>query len=106
MLFKISVIWLCFEISGILAVNTKRSFFFLISSIIMPYSFSNWSEILGSTDFVERGTDSVVFRTCPLERDRVVFQMGTSDAVRALRAAEIVYEHTFFCICIIFLLYL
>ncbi|KAJ4747589.1 tRNA-dihydrouridine synthase [Rhynchospora pubera] len=50
------------------------------------------NEILGSTDFMERGTDIVVFRTCPLERDRVVFQMGTSDAVRALRAAEIVYK--------------
>lgn len=45
---------------------------------------------------MERGTDSVVFRTCPLERDRVVFQMGTSDAVRALKAAEMVYEHSLF----------
>lgn len=47
-------------------------------------------ESLGSTDFVEKGTDSVVFRTCPQERDRVVFQMGTSNAVRALKAAQIV----------------
>lgn len=47
-------------------------------------------ESLGTTDFVEKGTDSVVFRTCPQERDRVVFQMGTSHAVRALKAAEIV----------------
>ncbi|XP_072956307.1 uncharacterized protein [Typha angustifolia] len=45
---------------------------------------------LGTTDFVERGTDSVVFRTCCEERNRVVFQMGTSDAVRALRAAQLV----------------
>ncbi|KAK1684382.1 hypothetical protein QYE76_045230 [Lolium multiflorum] len=48
------------------------------------------NESLGTTDFVEKGTGSVVFRTCPQERDRVVFQMGTSDAVRALKAAEIV----------------
>ncbi|VAH34263.1 tRNA-dihydrouridine(20) synthase [NAD(P)+]-like [Triticum dicoccoides] len=48
------------------------------------------NESLGTTDFVERGTDSVVFRTCPQERDKVVFQIGTSDAVRALKAAEIV----------------
>ncbi|KAK9670126.1 hypothetical protein RND81_13G179700 [Saponaria officinalis] len=45
---------------------------------------------LGTTDLVERGTGSVVFRTCPEERHRVVFQMGTSDAVRALKAAELV----------------
>ncbi|KAK3416638.1 hypothetical protein EUGRSUZ_H02404 [Eucalyptus grandis] len=45
---------------------------------------------IGSTDFVEKGTENVVFRTCKQERGRVVFQMGTSDAMRALRVAEIV----------------
>ncbi|XP_059300190.1 uncharacterized protein LOC132052596 [Lycium ferocissimum] len=48
------------------------------------------NDVLGTTDIVEKGTDNVVFRTCPEERNRVVFQMGTSDAVRALKAAEIV----------------
>ncbi|KAK9228508.1 hypothetical protein WN944_021459 [Citrus x changshan-huyou] len=47
-------------------------------------------EYIGSTDFVEKGTDSVVFRTCHQERNHVVFQMGTSDAVRALTAAKMV----------------
>jgi len=50
----------------------------------------SWSEHLGSTDFVEKGTESVVFRTCDQEKDRVVFQIGTSDAVRALTAAQLV----------------
>ncbi|CAN6579891.1 unnamed protein product [Malus baccata var. baccata] len=44
----------------------------------------------GSVDFVEKGTGSVVFRTCDEEKNRVVFQIGTSNAVRALKAAEIV----------------
>ncbi|KAL9464081.1 hypothetical protein AB3S75_001807 [Citrus x aurantiifolia] len=48
------------------------------------------NEFIGSTDFVEKGTDSVVFRTCHQERNHVVFQMGTSDAVRALTAAKMV----------------
>ncbi|XP_039125401.1 tRNA-dihydrouridine(20) synthase [NAD(P)+]-like isoform X4 [Dioscorea cayenensis subsp. rotundata] len=48
------------------------------------------NEYLGTTDFVERGTQNVVFRTCPEERNRVVFQMGTSNAVRALTAAQLV----------------
>lgn len=48
------------------------------------------NEFIGSTDFVEKGTDNVVFRTCDEERNRVVFQIGTSDAVRALTAARIV----------------
>ncbi|XP_031253726.1 tRNA-dihydrouridine(20) synthase [NAD(P)+]-like isoform X1 [Pistacia vera] len=48
------------------------------------------NEYIGSTDFVEKGTDNVVFRTCHQERNQVVFQMGTSDAVRALNAAKIV----------------
>jgi tRNA-dihydrouridine synthase len=49
-----------------------------------------WTELLGSTDFVEKGTESVVFRTCDQEKDKVVFQIGTSDAVRALTAAQLV----------------
>ncbi|XP_068306771.1 uncharacterized protein [Pyrus communis] len=49
-----------------------------------------FNEKLGSVDFVERGTGSVVFRTCDAEKNRVVFQIGTSNAVRALKAAEIV----------------
>ncbi|PIN16462.1 tRNA-dihydrouridine(20) synthase (NAD(P)(+)) [Handroanthus impetiginosus] len=48
------------------------------------------NDVLGTIDILEKGTDCVVFRTCAEERSRVVFQMGTSDAVRALRAAQTV----------------
>ncbi|KAE8010445.1 hypothetical protein FH972_006816 [Carpinus fangiana] len=48
------------------------------------------NEHIGSTDFVEKGAESVVFRTCNQERNQVVFQLGTSNAVRALTAAQIV----------------
>ncbi|OMO56353.1 tRNA-dihydrouridine synthase [Corchorus capsularis] len=48
------------------------------------------NEYIGSTDFVEKGTGNVVFRTCNEERNRVVLQMGTSDAVRALKTAQMV----------------
>ncbi|KAL5556658.1 hypothetical protein UlMin_038894 [Ulmus minor] len=48
------------------------------------------NEHIGSVDFVEKGTENVVFRTCNEERNRVVFQIGTSDAVRALAAAQLV----------------
>ncbi|KAG9439969.1 hypothetical protein H6P81_020134 [Aristolochia fimbriata] len=50
------------------------------------------NESLGTTDFVEKGTEAVVFRTCAEERSRVVFQMGTSDAVRALTTAQMVCQ--------------
>lgn len=55
-----------------------------------PHIFFCCPDYIGSTDFVEKGTDNVVFRTCHQERNQVVFQMGTSDAVRALNAAKIV----------------
>ncbi|KAK1272519.1 hypothetical protein QJS04_geneDACA015222 [Acorus gramineus] len=48
------------------------------------------NDYLGTTDFIEKGTGGVVFRTCPEERDRVVFQMGTSCAARALATAQLV----------------
>lgn len=48
------------------------------------------NEYIGSIDYTEKGTENVVFRTCNEERSRVVFQMGTSNAARALAAAQIV----------------
>ncbi|XP_022962639.1 tRNA-dihydrouridine(20) synthase [NAD(P)+]-like isoform X1 [Cucurbita moschata] len=50
------------------------------------------NEHVGAVDFVEKGTDNVVFRTCSLEKNEVVFQMGTSNAVRALSAAQLVCQ--------------
>ncbi|XXG49026.1 hypothetical protein AAC387_Pa02g3318 [Persea americana] len=48
------------------------------------------NESLGTIDFVEKGTGNVAFRTCSEERNRVVFQIGTSNAVRALTTAQLV----------------
>ncbi|CAI6012108.1 unnamed protein product, partial [Closterium sp. NIES-65] len=48
------------------------------------------NSVLNSVDFVEPTTGIVVFRTCEAEKTRVAFQIGTADAVRALRAAEMV----------------
>ncbi|KAK3285232.1 hypothetical protein CYMTET_7147 [Cymbomonas tetramitiformis] len=44
---------------------------------------------LGTTDFIDKD-QKLMFRTCEEERTRIVFQMGTADAVNALKAAEIV----------------
>eukprot|EP00854_Cymbomonas_tetramitiformis_P000679 gene679-1134_t len=43
---------------------------------------------LGTTDFIDKD-QKLMFRTCEEERTRIVFQMGTADAVNALKAAEI-----------------
>lgn len=48
------------------------------------------ADVLGTVDFVEVD-DLPVFRTCKKEKDRVVFQMGTADPERALKAAKMVY---------------
>ncbi len=34
----------------------------------------------------------VVFQTCAREKDRVIFQIGSADPVKALLAAQTVYE--------------
>ncbi|KAJ7312016.1 hypothetical protein JRQ81_006345 [Phrynocephalus forsythii] len=44
---------------------------------------------LGTVDFVAHN-ERIVFRTCEKEKDRVVFQMGTADAERALAVAKLV----------------
>lgn len=48
------------------------------------------NEMLGTIDFVDKSTREVVFRTCELEKHRVVCQFGTSDARRALLASQLV----------------
>eukprot|EP00249_Psilotum_nudum_P015607 c25424_g1_i1 orf=352-1401(-) len=50
------------------------------------------NDLLGTIDFVEKGTGEVIFRTCELERQCVVFQIGTSNATRALNASQIVCQ--------------
>ncbi|XP_051057352.1 tRNA-dihydrouridine(20) synthase [NAD(P)+]-like isoform X2 [Phodopus roborovskii] len=47
------------------------------------------NEVLSTVDFVAPD-DRVVFRTCEREQNKVVFQMGTSDAERALAVARLV----------------
>ncbi|XP_021343870.1 tRNA-dihydrouridine(20) synthase [NAD(P)+]-like [Mizuhopecten yessoensis] len=45
------------------------------------------NKILGTVEYIS-SDETVVFRTCPEEKGKVVFQMGTSDAQRALKAAK------------------
>lgn len=47
-------------------------------------------DVLGTVDFVDRTDGTIVFRTCPREKNCVVLQMGTSDPERALKVAKIV----------------
>ncbi|XP_067640494.1 tRNA-dihydrouridine(20) synthase [NAD(P)+]-like isoform X2 [Eurosta solidaginis] len=47
---------------------------------------------LGTVDFVDRSDGTIVFRTCSSERQKVVLQLGTSDAERALSVGKLV-EH-------------
>lgn len=49
-------------------------------------------DALGTVDYIDRTDGTVVFRTSPIERDRVVLQLGTCDAARALKVAKLV-EH-------------
>ncbi|XP_076808742.1 tRNA-dihydrouridine(20) synthase [NAD(P)+]-like isoform X1 [Clavelina lepadiformis] len=45
---------------------------------------------LNTIDFVQETDNFPMFRTCSAERHQVVFQMGTADADRALKAAKLV----------------
>ncbi|CAN0298589.1 unnamed protein product [Phaeothamnion confervicola] len=46
--------------------------------------------MLGTVDYVNANGRSAVFQTCPAEHGRMVFQIGTSNAVTALAAAQYV----------------
>lgn len=46
------------------------------------------NDVLGTIDYIDKYDGNVVFRTCQLERDRVVLQLGTANAERALKIAQ------------------
>ncbi|KAK3880719.1 hypothetical protein Pcinc_014811 [Petrolisthes cinctipes] len=48
------------------------------------------NEALGTVDFIDKSDGTVFFRTCDKERNKVVFQLGTSNAQRALEVGKMV----------------
>lgn len=48
------------------------------------------NEVLDTIDFVDEVDGSVIFRTCAQEKGKVVLQIGTASAERALKTAKLV----------------
>uniref|UniRef100_A0A6P7H2Z5 tRNA-dihydrouridine(20) synthase [NAD(P)+]-like n=1 Tax=Diabrotica virgifera virgifera TaxID=50390 RepID=A0A6P7H2Z5_DIAVI len=53
-------------------------------------SIRRQNDVLGTIDYLDPSDGTIVFRTCPEEKDRVVVQLGTSDAERALKVAKMI----------------
>ncbi|NWU09340.1 DUS2L synthase, partial [Cephalopterus ornatus] len=70
----------CEELIDIKMLQCKR---------VINGKYSISFEVLETVDFVAPN-ERVVFRTCERERQRVVFQMGSADAERALAVAKLV----------------
>lgn len=49
-------------------------------------------DVLKTVDYIDKTDRTVIFRTCAKERDKVVLQIGTSDAIRALKVAKLVEQ--------------
>lgn len=54
------------------------------------YDIFVFADILGTVDYVNHLNGYLVFRTSPLEKEKLVFQMGTADADRAVKLAKMV----------------
>lgn len=46
-------------------------------------------DVLGTVDYIDVTDGTVVFRTTEREKDKVVVQLGTCDAQRALKVAKL-----------------
>lgn len=57
---------------------------FLLTIIIV------FSDILNTVDYVDQTDGTIVFRTCNEEKERVILQLGTCNAERALKVAKLV----------------
>ncbi|XP_047544761.1 tRNA-dihydrouridine(20) synthase [NAD(P)+]-like isoform X1 [Vanessa atalanta] len=49
-----------------------------------------YNDILNTTDFVDQTDGTIIFRTCSEEKNKVVLQLGTCSAERALKVAKLV----------------
>ncbi|CAG5021887.1 unnamed protein product [Parnassius apollo] len=49
-----------------------------------------YNDILNTVDFIDQTDGTIVFRTCSEEKEKVVLQLGTCDADRALKVAQMV----------------
>ncbi|XP_053625329.1 tRNA-dihydrouridine(20) synthase [NAD(P)+]-like isoform X3 [Plodia interpunctella] len=50
------------------------------------------NDILNTVDYVDQTDGTIVFRTCAEEKNKVVLQLGTCDAVRALKVGKLVTQ--------------
>lgn len=50
------------------------------------------SDVLGTVDYVNETNGYVLFRTAPSEKDKLVFQMGTSNPNRAVKLGKFVQD--------------
>ncbi|XP_060816434.1 tRNA-dihydrouridine(20) synthase [NAD(P)+]-like isoform X1 [Bombus pascuorum] len=55
-------------------------------------SFRRENDVLGTIDYIDKTDGTVTFRTCLKERNKVVLQIGTCDATRALKVAKMVEQ--------------
>lgn len=49
-----------------------------------------YNDILNTVDYVDQTDGTIVFRTCNEEKERVILQLGTCNAERALKVAKLV----------------
>ncbi|RVE49827.1 hypothetical protein evm_005557 [Chilo suppressalis] len=49
-----------------------------------------YNSILRTVDYVDQTDGTIVFRTCAEEKEKVVLQLGTADASRAIKVAQLV----------------
>lgn len=61
-----------------------------MKQFLIPKVCAFYLEILGTVDYIDEHDGHIVFRTCALEKDKVVLQLGTASAERALRIAKMV----------------
>lgn len=49
-------------------------------------------DILGTVDFVNEENKFLLFRTSPIEKEKLIFQIGTADVSRAIKVAKMVQD--------------
>lgn len=67
--------------------KSNNTCFWRINDLII---IKHFLDALGTIDYISDTNGYVPFRTSPVEKDRLIFQMGTSSPERAVKLAKMV----------------
>jgi len=77
-------------VASVVDIHTTTTTIKYSSSPPPPTTTTTTTASLGTIDYIAKDGKTLVFRTCPQEKGKVIMQLGVADPVLALKAAQVI----------------